>query len=111
MDVDHAAGAIGGDDHKAIILARPSSGLCQQSAAERVMMGQKWGKPYANPCHSMPTMHFCKRVRMGASAHNHGPFLLKPLHTPAQLAYVKHPDSIVWLYRHHQLPGREDITH
>ncbi|WP_218170829.1 hypothetical protein, partial [Pseudomonas gingeri] len=86
MDVDHAAGAIGGDDHKAIILARPSSGLCQQSAAERVMMGQKWGKPYANPCHSMPTMHFCKRVRMGASAHNHGPFLLKPLHTPAQLA-------------------------
>lgn len=36
-------------------------------------MGQKWGKPYANLCHSMPFMHLCNHLHARIKASNHGP--------------------------------------
>ncbi|CAI8709118.1 hypothetical protein EMIT0P228_100208 [Pseudomonas brassicacearum] len=49
-------------------------------------MGQKWGKPYAKPCHSMPIMHLCKYAKAGFKARKHGGQRRKPPDTPAQSA-------------------------
>lgn len=44
----------------------------------------KWGKPYAKPCHSMPTMHLCQQARIRVTANKHGPLPPKPPHTQSQ---------------------------
>lgn len=38
---------------------RPVHGVDGSDAQRAVVMGQKWGKPYAKPCHSMPNMRLC----------------------------------------------------
>lgn len=38
-------------------------------------LGQKWGKPNAKPCHSMPNMHLRKQVITGFRASKDGPLV------------------------------------
>lgn len=50
-------------------------------------MGQKWGKPIANICHSMPTERFHRTVKSILQALLVGRLGLFSLNTPTQLAF------------------------
>lgn len=57
-----------------------------QAQAFDQTMGQKWGKPDAKPCHSMPLMHLCKSAEAGVKASKYGLHPQIPPYTPAQSA-------------------------
>lgn len=57
-----------------------------QAQAFDQLVGQKWGKPDANLCHSMLSMHLCKSAEAGFKPSKDGLHRQNPPHTPAQSA-------------------------
>lgn len=66
-----------------------------QAQAFDLPVGQKWGKPNAKPCHSMPIMHLCKHAEAGFKTNKDGLQRQIPPDTPAQSACAIEADGAV----------------